>query len=62
MNAFRPDLAVLATQLLEKADLDGIHDDNSTLLAIRLQDVRDRFDRALQHAWPLQDFEKRTSR
>ena len=63
MNAFRPDMAVLATQLLEKADLVFVSESEfPTLHALRLEEIRDRFDRALQHAWPLQSFEKRTRR
>jgi hypothetical protein len=62
MNAFRPDMAVLATQLLEKKDDFLSESEFPTLHALRLQEVRDRFDRALLHAWPLQAFEKRMRR
>lgn len=62
MNAFRPDMAVLATQLLEKKDDFLSESEFPTLHALRLEEIRDRFDRALLHAWPLQAFEKRMRR
>jgi hypothetical protein len=61
MNAFRPDIGVLASQLLEKA-LADLSPSFPLLRILRLREADDRFDRALLHAFPLQSFEKRTRR
>jgi hypothetical protein len=64
MNAFlHQHMDLLASQLIERADLDSFAADKYPLLRDeRLVEIRDRFDRALEFFFQLQPWEKMPTR
>lgn len=63
-TAFRhPHIDVLASQLIERADLDSVPADEYPILRkLRLQEVHDCFDRALEFYFRLEPWEKMPAR
>jgi hypothetical protein len=64
MSSFsHPHIDRLASQLIEKANLGSIPQDEFPVLrSLLLKEVRDRFDRALEFSFQLQPWEKMPER